>query len=145
MSRSRLTPAIRQKIIDRAVGCCEYCHSQARFATYTFSVEHIVPLSKGGTDTIDNLALACQGCNSHKYTKTEAIDPLSQLKVPLFHPRKDRWSTHFTWSTDFSEVLGLTPTGRATCASLQLNRGPIKHLRKVLFAAGMHPPGDLLL
>ncbi|MDX2285233.1 MAG: HNH endonuclease [Bacteroidia bacterium] len=41
------------------MGCCEYCKSQAAFATYSFSIEHIIPLSKGGTHDLSNLALAC--------------------------------------------------------------------------------------
>ena len=48
---------------------CEYCRSHARFATQAFSVEHVTPRSLGGTTTFDNLALACQGCNNHKYIK----------------------------------------------------------------------------
>lgn len=31
-----------------------------------FSVEHLVPKSKGGTDNIDNLVPSCRGCNSSK-------------------------------------------------------------------------------
>jgi hypothetical protein len=42
--------------------------------------------------------------------------------VPLYHPRRDRWDTHFVWSDDFLLIVGLTPTGRATVATLFLNR-----------------------
>jgi 5-methylcytosine-specific restriction endonuclease McrA len=38
----------------------------------SLSVEHILARTKGGTTTSDNLALACQGCNNHKYDKMEA-------------------------------------------------------------------------
>ena len=30
------------------------------------TVEHIIPRSKGGTDDLENLALACKGCNNEK-------------------------------------------------------------------------------
>jgi len=59
-----------------------------------FSVEHIEPLHLGGATTLDNLALACQGCDNHKYTKTEGRDPVSGDSVPLFNPRQQRWREH---------------------------------------------------
>ncbi len=105
----------------RAHGCCEYCWSQAGYATQAFSVEHILARARGGTTTLENLALACQGCNNHKYDKTEAPDPLSGQRVPLYHPRHDHWDEHFAWSDDFTLILGLRPTGRATVAALLLN------------------------
>jgi molybdenum cofactor biosynthesis enzyme MoaA len=40
MRDARLTAALRQRVTDRANGCCEYCWSQARYATHPFSVEH---------------------------------------------------------------------------------------------------------
>ncbi len=35
-------------------------------------VEHIIPKSRGGTDRIDNLAIACRECNQEKDNKTAA-------------------------------------------------------------------------
>jgi hypothetical protein len=126
--------------VERAGACCEYCQSQARFATQPFSVEHIVPLSRGGKTALDNLALACQGCNNHKYTKVEEIDPITGDLVPLYHPRQQEWQEHFSWSLDYTQVIGLTPTGRATVQALQLNREGLVNLRKMLYQAGEHPP-----
>ena len=70
MPEKRVTAEQRQAVLERARGCCEYCKSQVRFATQSFSIEHIIPRHAGGETTLDNLALACQGCNNHKYTKT---------------------------------------------------------------------------
>lgn len=74
MPRSRITAQQRRHVIERAKGCCEYCLCQVNFATQSFSVEHIVAVNHGGTNTLDNLALACQGCNNHKYTKREKME-----------------------------------------------------------------------
>jgi len=142
MPESRLTAELREHVSERANGCCEYCHSQARYATPTqaFSIEHILPRAQGGATRLDNLALACQGCNNHKYGKVAAPDPVSGQQVPLYHPRRDRWDTHFAWSDDFTLMIGLTPSGRATIGALHLNREGVVNLRRLLYAIGQHPP-----
>jgi hypothetical protein len=140
MSDDRVTSEQRAAVIERASGCCEYCWSQARFATQAFSVEHIVPRSKGGMTTLDNLALSCQGCNNHKYTHTTARDPVSGHIVPLYHPRQHQWREHFAWNDDYSLLIGLTPIGRAAVEVLRLNREGVRNLRRVLYAVGEHPP-----
>ncbi len=135
----RVTAAQRRIVLARARGHCEYCHSQARFATQSFTVEHILPRYIGGETTLDNLALACFGCNGHKHTKTHAPDPETGVKVTLFHPRRELWAAHFTWSAEYTHIIGLTPTGRATVAALHLNRPELINLRRVLHAVGEHP------
>jgi hypothetical protein len=142
MPEGRPSDQQRRIIAERAGGYCEYCHSQARFAIQPFSVEHIVPRSQGGRTVLDNLALACQGCNNHKYTKTHGRDPIGGALAPLFHPRQMQWSDHFAWSSDFSLVIGLTPTGRATVNELQLNREGLVNLRRILYTMAEHPPAE---
>jgi len=130
MARSILSPSVccRGGLRQR----CEDCQSQARFSPDPFSVEHIVPRSRGGEDDGTNLALACQGCNNRKDTNVEALDLVSGETVPLYHPRRQRWHEHFTWNEDYTLVLGLTPTGRATVEKLQLHRAGVVNLRRVL-------------
>ncbi|HRJ41161.1 MAG: HNH endonuclease [Caldilineaceae bacterium] len=143
MPRQRIRTQQRRQVIERAHGCCEYCLCQVDFATHSFSVEHIVPISHGGTNSLENLALACQGCNSHKYTKRETLDPVEQTIAPLYHPRQQRWQEHFRWSPDYTVIIGTTPTGRATVEALQMNRPGLVNLRRVLYALGEHPPNSL--
>lgn len=38
------------------------------------------------------------------------------------------------------QIIGLTPTGRATVEALRLNRPEVVNLRRLLFAHGEHPP-----
>lgn len=140
MAERRPSPRQRQIIAARARGCCEYCRSQERYATQAFSVEHIAPRQSGGRTVLENLALACQGCNDHKYSKTAAPDALSGISAPLFHPRRHRWRDHFAWDSTYTIVIGLTPTGRATVEAPQLNRVGLVNLRRVLYALGEHPP-----
>jgi hypothetical protein len=140
MSEKRVTAHNRRIVAARARECCEYCQSQLLFSADPFVVEHIRPKSRGGTNELDNLALACQGCNGFKYDKVAAEDPMTGEVVPLFHPRKDHWDEHFVWSEDFALIIGLTPTGRATVEALQLNREGVVNIRKALFVMGEHPP-----
>ena len=143
MSESRVTAQQKKAVAERANRCCEYCKSQVRFAIQPFSIEHIIPKSLGGETTLDNLALACQGCNNHKYNKTEGRDLISGDIVPFYHPRQQRWSEHFVWNEDFILIIGLTPIGRTTVDALRLNREGVVNLRRVLYAMGEHPPVEL--
>jgi hypothetical protein len=142
MTDERVSADLRAEVAERARHCCEYCRSQERFAMQAFSVEHVVPRRREGETRASNLALACQGCNNHKYTRTDAPDPVTAALVPVFHPRAQRWSDHFTWNGDCTLILGLTPTGRATVEALCLNQPGLVNLRRILHAAGEHPPTE---
>ncbi len=135
---------LRKQVTDRAKGCCEYCMSQAQYSSSPFSIEHIIPVSKGGTNNLINLALSCQGCNNFKYNKQKGIDPDTQSEVSLFHPRKEKWSNHFKWNENFTVVIGITPIGRATIVVLKLNRSFLINQRIIYRAYGVHPPNHSL-
>ncbi len=142
MKKARVGESKRRIVLARARGACEYCRSPVRYSVQSFSVEHVLPAAKGGASSLENLALACQGCNGHKYTKTSGRDPLTGKTVPLFHPRRQRWRDHFVWSDDFLIVIGRTPIGRATVQALHLNREGLVNLRGLLYPCGEHPPAD---
>jgi hypothetical protein len=139
MVRPRLRAEQKAKVKRAAQNCCEYCGTQEAYSPDTFSIEHIQPITKGGTNDFENLANACQGCNSRKYTHTNAIDPLTGELVPLYHPRLDLWTDHFAWNEDYTQMIGLSPTGRATIEALSLNRNGVVNLRRVLRKLGLHP------
>jgi hypothetical protein len=104
----------------------------------TFHVEHVIPHSKGGPSTLDNLALACPGCNLRKADRIEAVDPLGGSMTPLFHPRRERWSDHFDWKG--TEVVCITTCGRATAALLDLNHPRRLRIRQAEARFGLFPP-----
>lgn len=132
--------SLKKQVRERAKNCCEYCFVQAQYSGESFSIEHILPLIKGGLSVLFNLAFSCQRCNNHKYTATTAVDPASGSVVALYHPRTDIWAEHFEWREYFTEIIGISPTGRATVHRLQLNREGLVNLRRVLVDAGLHPP-----
>ena len=140
MAKARVSSRLRRQVRERAAGCCEYCRSQDRFAMQPFSAEHIEPRSQQGQTHLENLAWACQGCNNHKYNKTLARDHVTGEMVSLFHPRQHRWTDHFAWNEVGTLILGLSPIGRATVETLQLNRQGLVNLRRILFSVREHPP-----
>jgi len=140
MSEQRVSATLTRAVAGRAGHLCEYCRTRDEFSASSFCVEHILPRAAGGPTKLENLAFACGGCNGHKSDKTMASDPATGDVVPFFNPRFELWETHFAWSDDTLIVLGLTPVGRATVEALRLNRTSLVNLRRILRAAGEHPP-----
>lgn len=137
---SSLSETLRQKVRQRAENRCEYCLSHQDYIMGRLQIDHIQPLAKGGTDTEDNLCLACELCNQYKWVQTESLDPQSSETVSLFNPRQQQWKEHFTWSTEGTEIIGLTACGRATIAALILNNNLAVIVRQNWVKAGWHPP-----
>jgi hypothetical protein len=135
-----LSETIRQAIRTRAGNRCEYCLCHQDYVMGQLQIDHIIPLAKGGPDIAENLCLACELCNQYKWTKTEGIDPQTKERTPLFHPCRDRWHEHFTWSDDGTKILGLTPCGRAMVSALRLNNPLAVTVRRNWVKAGWHPP-----
>jgi hypothetical protein len=103
-------------------------------------IDHILPIAKGGSDTEDNLCLACELCNQYKWAKTHSVDPQTGQQVVLFNPRQQNWADHFSWSVDGTEIVGLTAYGRATIVALNLNNELAVTVRRNWIQAGWHPP-----
>jgi 5-methylcytosine-specific restriction endonuclease McrA len=104
-----------------------------------------MPQSLGGSDELDNLALACHRCNERHYNFTVGTDPKTQKQVPLFHPRQQKWSEHFIWTKDGIKIVGTTSTGRATSHRFDFNderrdEPSIQIARRFWVEAGWHPP-----
>ncbi len=105
-----------------------------------------MPRSLGGTDELDNLALACRRCNERRYNFSVGIDPETQATEP-FQPRQQRWADHFVWTADGLKILGTSPIGRTTCNRLDLNdefqnEGFILKARQFWVQGGWHPPNE---
>ena len=138
---------LRQLVRERAKFLCEYCHSPEWSSADLFTLEHIRPQSKGGSDELDNLALACRRCNERRYNFTTGIDSKSGIETPLFQPRQQLWAEHFIWTADIIKIISLTSVGRATNNRLDLNDefhndGFIQRARNFWIRGGWHPPSE---
>ncbi|MGY1620616.1 HNH endonuclease [Geodermatophilus sp. SYSU D00965] len=68
-------PLSRRAVFARDGSSCVYCGSSAT------SIDHVVPRSRGGTHTWDNVVAACRRCNH-----TKADRSLAELGWKLPHP-----------------------------------------------------------
>lgn len=65
------TPEQLRRLFDEQNGCCFYC-GELLYASFdkVIHTEHKIPVSRGGTGYISNIALSCSRCNFEKGTKT---------------------------------------------------------------------------
>ncbi len=104
----------------RAVEKCEYCHAPEDTCGFPFEIDHFIPKSQGGSDTADNLVLACRSCNLFKAFHQQGILKES-VSVRLFNPRVDEWDDHFRLAPETAEYVGLTDVGAGTINRLRMN------------------------
>ncbi|WP_289286133.1 HNH endonuclease [Parablautia intestinalis] len=62
--RRRFSDEEREIIYNKSGGHCELCGQQLLLENMT--LDHIVPLSMGGEDSMENLQAACYACNQFK-------------------------------------------------------------------------------
>jgi hypothetical protein len=116
----------------RAASRCEYCLLDQDDSSITHHIEHVVARKHGGTDDDQNLALACHRCNLCKGPNLTGVDPATGQVVPLFHPRRDRWTDHFMLAG--GTIEGVTAVGRATTKVLGMNDPRRVELRNQILA-----------
>lgn len=138
--RLKIHSSLQEAVRQRANFLCEYCHASEKWQYVAFTIEHVVPISLGGNDRFENLALCCFACNRRKSNQIEGLDLQTNKIVQLFNPRIHKWHEQFIWSNDRLSIIGLTPIGRATVNSLELNRDRVVDIRKADLLIERHPP-----
>ena len=68
----------RKNILRRDGHACQYCGTRERL-----TVDHVLPKSRGGTDTWKNLVAACIRCNNRKGNRTPEEAGLSLRRSPF--------------------------------------------------------------
>jgi hypothetical protein len=116
--RANIPEALRQRVMERAAGRCEYCHKPS-VSFFPHEVDHVVALKHGGLTAEDNLALACFPCNRFKGSDLSSVDPQTGEITPLFNPRAQVWADHF--HIERGMIIPRTPQGRATVFLLHFN------------------------
>lgn len=81
--RRRMTLS-RRGVLRRDDFCCAYCQEPAT------TIDHVLPRSRGGLNTWENLVACCRSCNNRKGSRTpEEIG--WTLQVPPRAPRASMW------------------------------------------------------
>lgn len=62
-----------------ARGLCHYCAE--KFSPEELTMDHVVPIARGGKSSKGNLVPACKACNSKKKLSTPVEDALKTLKI----------------------------------------------------------------
>src|SRR5690242_5129762 len=116
------------EVRERAAGRCEYCRvPQAYYPTVPFPIDHVIARQHGGPTALNNLAVSCLHCNSHKGPNIAGLDPKTRKLTPLFNPRRYKWSRHFRWSGPY--LIGRTAVGRTTVEVLAMNHPDVIEVR----------------
>jgi HNH endonuclease len=133
----RVAGELRRTVFERAAGCCEYCRIHQSLVASAHQVDHVIAEKHGGPTTLENLALSCMTCNLRKASDVASFDPDAGNLVPLFNPRTQTWSEHFTLVGP--RLAGLSAVGRTTVEFLQLNSYERVMERAELIEAGVYP------
>jgi 5-methylcytosine-specific restriction endonuclease McrA len=84
VTRNREIPISRRGVFARDDHRCQYCGDRAE------TLDHVVPRSRGGTHTWENVVAACRPCNVRK-----ADHLLTELRLRLerepLRPRRNGW------------------------------------------------------
>jgi 5-methylcytosine-specific restriction endonuclease McrA len=80
-------PLSRRNIFERDRHTCQYCHYKGEQLT----LDHVIPRSRGGVDSWENLVAACVRCNIKKGNRT----PKEASMILLSQPRKPYSSLYF--------------------------------------------------
>ena len=94
----------RRAVFVRDRHTCQYCGERAE------SIDHVVPRSRGGGHTWDNVVAACRRCNARKMNKLPSEVGLTLLRPPA-EPQDHVWifslasDIHPTWEPYLETAL----------------------------------------
>jgi len=99
---------VREYLLEKWQRKCAYCGK----TDVPLEIEHLIPRSRGGTDRVSNLALACTKCNQQKGNQTAAEFGFPDLLTKAKQPLKDAAAVNASrWALwDLLRATGLLVT-----------------------------------
>lgn len=88
-ARKSLSKKVRFDVFKRDVFTCQYCGSTP--PSIVLEIDHIIPVSAGGDNCIDNLVASCFDCNRGKGALSLDVSPESLTdKASLIAEKRDQ-------------------------------------------------------
>lgn len=81
----------RRNVFLRDGHCCQYC--DRLFPRHQLSLDHVLPRSRGGDDSWENVVCACLTCNVRKGGRTPQEAGMT-LKCPPMKPKRSPFIIH---------------------------------------------------
>ncbi|HBP89212.1 MAG TPA: HNH endonuclease [Nitrospiraceae bacterium] len=83
---------VREYLLEKWRRTCAYCHK----TNVPMEIEHLIPRSRGGSNRVGNLTLACTSCNQRKGNQTASEFGYPQLMTQARQPLKDAAAVNST-------------------------------------------------
>ncbi len=121
----RLSFSQRVALIEQFNRTCHYCGESSGTMTagpdgMPWVIDHFTPLSRGGSDTWDNLVLSCRTCNQFKGSILPEEFGLLGLEVPELPEAGDKPRTHIKYRHNRRPNKPMTmEEGRFMAATMQ--------------------------
>lgn len=80
----------RELIYQKSNGECFYCGHLIPPKEAT--IDHLIPKSRGGRLTLDNIVLACRHCNSIKAQIEDIDEAIQKIRFYNLFGKKKRWN-----------------------------------------------------
>ena len=110
---------IRQYLLNKWERRCAYCGAK----DVPLQIEHINPRTRGGSDRVSNLALACEPCNQQKGTQTAEAFGHPAIQAQAKRPLKDAAAVNTTrWALYQRRVATGLPVEVGTGGRTKFNR-----------------------
>lgn len=104
--RKPISKAVRFEVFKRDKFTCQYCGASA--PDVMLEVDHIKPVSKGGTDDLMNLVTACRNCNRGKTNKELSDDTAvekQKQQLKALQERREQLDMMLKWREELAAEI----------------------------------------
>jgi 5-methylcytosine-specific restriction endonuclease McrA len=110
---------VREYLLEKWERTCAYCGAQH----LPLEVEHLIPRSRGGSDWVSNLTLACRACNQRKDNQTADEFGYPHLMAQARQPLRAAAAVNATRNALYRVLIGMgLPVEVGTGGQTKYNR-----------------------
>ena len=106
MAREQIPKTIRFEVFKRDKFTCQYCGASA--PDVILEIDHIQPVSKGGTNELLNLVTSCRNCNRGKSNKELSDDSavkVQKQQLDDMQDRREQMKMMLEWRRDMDDLI----------------------------------------